>query len=92
MSPTATYPFANLFGLLPGSVFVAPADAGLAREAFRLLRIRAGEPRSYEIDVHGVCPAGRGVQALVFCVTADARHKLRDARMIDPERIVAGGL
>lgn len=91
-----TLPTAPIFGTLPGlGVFCVPADAEAAHAAFRVLRIRPyGAPLNCRVDGFGVTPghaAARGTEAVVFTVTVEARRRLRDAGLIDRDRIVTEG-
>ena len=91
MLATTTTP---IFVTLPGcTVFVVPGDEDVARAAFRRLRIRPGDLGRDNVDAFGVTPGDldRGTPAVLFYVTAEARRKLREAGLIDYERIILSG-
>jgi hypothetical protein len=91
MLATTTAP---IFGTLPGcTVFVVPGDEEAARAAFRSLRIRPSNMGRCNVDAFGVTPGDldRGTPAVLFYVAPEARRKLREAGLIDPERIILSG-
>lgn len=78
----------------PYSVFVVPCDADVARAVLRRLRIRPVDPAGVacRIDANGIVPGDaiihRGTDALLFNVSVAGITKLRDAGLIDADRII----